>query len=175
MCLLNQHCYNSLGWYLSLAHSEMLYYCSKYSCHILSWDWSVCLGMLRCGYFTPQPLPRQVLPLRQLCCTCACRNAPLWRKAFKLYLFSLCSGACSPWGLFYSVFCCCLDIWAGRVEFRGKGNSYCSVHRLQLGQYNGRRRNGPRSTRYQNICKGRRYTKQYKKVNKKKQSWREIL
>ena len=32
----------------------------------------------------------------------------------------------------------------GRTQdSRGKGNSYCSVHRLQLGQYNGRRRNGP--------------------------------
>ena len=54
----------------------------------------------------------------------------------------------------------------------GKSNSYCSVHRLQLGQYNGRRRNGPKATKYQTyrkytngFGKDRRYTKQYKKVN----------
>ena len=53
----------------------------------------------------------------------------------------------------------------------GKGNSYCSVYRLQLGQYNGRRRKGPRATRYQTyrkytngLGKGSRYTKQYRKV-----------
>ena len=39
------------------------------------------------------------------------------------------------------------------TDIVGKATVICSVHRLQIGRYNGRRRNGPRATRYQTYRK----------------------